>query len=269
VEVTEGERLFTVYLRQRRLTSQREPWVGGRRPDFLVEHPDGNFAAEVYEPEVHLPASGGSFDSYPALRRAFQGRKADQVKAMRQAGVPCVLVLARTNADIKFQPEIVAGSMFGNIGVQIPLDDSDAETRTIFMGGGRVQPMRNRGVSAVAILECFNPTWYRAEEAVAARLGEGMKWYPGIPHAAVVREGAAIVRVTEEVYEHMTTTGDYIPDARVARLIVLHNPYATHPFGLDVFDGPHDVQWARTTTMGDIRYGPVKWGRLVIRTPAA
>jgi hypothetical protein len=180
------------------------------------------------------------------------------------------LVLARTNADFKFQPEIVAGSMFGNIGVQVPFDDPHAEPRTVFMGGGRVQRTRNRGVSAVAILESFNPTWYRAEEAVAARLGDGMKWHEGIPQRTVVREGTAIVRVTEEIYEHMTATGDYIPDARVAKLIVLHNPFAAHPLGLDVLDGPHDVQWARTTTMaGEVGYGPVKCGRLTIRTPAA
>ncbi len=238
--------------------------MGGRRPDFLVEHPDGNFAAEVYEPELHLPPGSGSFDSYPALRRAFQGRKADQVKAMREAGVPCVLVLARTNADIQFGPETVAGSMFGNIGVRWRLNDPDAEPQTIFRAGGRVQPARNRGVSAVAILESFNPTWHRAEEAVTARLGEGMKWHSGIPHGAVVREGAAIVRATEEVYKHMTATGDYIPDARVAKLTVLHNPYATYPLELDVLDGAHDVQWARiTTAAGEVGYGPAKWGRLV------
>jgi len=270
VEPTPGERLFAAYLRQRRLQSQQEPLVGGRRPDFLVEHPSMTFAAEVYEPEMTLPAGGGSVDSYPALRRAFQARKADQLKAMREAGVPCVLVLARTNADIRFQPEIVAGSMFGDIGVQVPLDDPEADSKTVFMGGGRVQKSRNRGVSAVAVLESFNPTLFRPEQVVTARLGEGLQWHPGIPHGRLVREQAAIVRVTSEVYKHMAGTREYIEDARVAKLTVFHNPFASHPIGLEVLDGPHDVQWTRTTTdAGESRYGPVKWGRLVVRMPAA
>jgi hypothetical protein len=270
MEDSPGERLFAAYLRQRRLASQREPWVGTRRPDFLVEHPDLTFAAEVYEPEIHLPPGGGFFDSYPGLRRAFRDRKAAQAKAMREAGVPCVMVLARTNADFPFQPEIVAGSMFGNVGVRWRLNDPDAQPQTIFRGGGRVQPMRNRGVSAVAILESFNPTLYRAEEAVAARLGDAPPWHASMSRGRVLREGGAFVRVTQEIYDHMTATGDYIPDARVAKLTVLHNPYSTHPLGLGVLDGPHDVQWDRATSeAGEVGYGPVTWGPLVIRTPAA
>ena len=125
-------------------------------------------------------------------------------------------------------------------------------------------------MSAVAILESFNPTLYRAEEAAAARLGEPMPWYPSIPRRKVEREMATVVRVTEEVYEHMRTTRDDIPDARVAKLIVLHNPYATYPLDLDVLDGPHDVQWGRIQNEeGEIAYGPVKLGQLVIREPAA
>lgn len=268
VDDTPGERLFAAYLYQYRLTSDREPLIGGRRPDFLVHHPVLPFAAEVYEPELRFPAGGRFIDSYRALRRMFKARKSDQVKAMKEAGLPCIVILARTNSDIRFQPEIVAGAMFGDVGVLLPLDDPDAEGRTVFGSGGRVQRERNRGVSAVAILEDFNPTLYRAEEAVAARLGKGIPWRPGLNAGTVVREQAAVIRSTNEVYEHMTATRAFIPEARVVKLTVLHNPYAAHPIGLDVLDSPHDVQWGpTTTTTGEPAYGPVKWGPLVIRPP--
>lgn len=268
MEDSSGERLFAAYLRQYRLTSDREPLIGGRRPDFLVHHPAVPFVAEVYEPELRLPPGGGFIDSYPAFRRAFKARKGDQIKAVKEAGLPCVLVLARTNSDIRFQPEIVAGAMFGNVGVVFALDDPDAAGRTVFGGGGRVQPEMNRGVSAVAVLEGFNPTWYRAEEAVAARLGKGMPWRADLTAGEVAREQTEIARVANEVYEHMTVTGDFNPDARVAKLTVFHNPFAAHPIGLDILGGAHDVQWHRTTNAdGEVAYGPVKWGPLVIRTP--
>ncbi len=137
--------------------------------------------------------------------------------------------------------------------------------RTVFGSGGRVQREQNRGVSAVAVLEDFNPTLYRAEEVVAARLGKAMPWRPGLSAEKVAREQGAIVRTTTEVYDHMAATGAYIPDARLAKLTVFHNPYAAHPIGLDVLDGPHDVQWSRTKVGDGTGYGPVKWGPLVIR----
>ena len=76
---SDGERLFAAYLRQCRLEWQYEPDIGGRRPDFLVEHPVRSFVAEVYEPEIHLPPGGGSFESYSARRGAFEGRRSKQL----------------------------------------------------------------------------------------------------------------------------------------------------------------------------------------------
>lgn len=170
---TPGERLFAAYLHQYGLASDRHPLVGGRRPDFLVQHPVTPFAAEVYEPELCLPATAGYIDSYRAFRRAFTGRKGDQIKAVKEAGLPCVVVLARTNSDLRFQPEFVAGAMFGDISFELPLDDPEAVGRTVFGRGGRVQREQNRGVSAVAILEDFNPTLFRAEKGCGGSAGKG------------------------------------------------------------------------------------------------
>jgi hypothetical protein len=45
-------------------------------------------------------------------------------------------------------------------------------------------------------------------------------------------------------FEEFTKNGSYEESARLPRLTVLHNPYAAHPLHMDVFGGPHDVQWA-------------------------
>lgn len=263
-----GEQLFAAYLRQRGLSWQREPDIHGRRPDFLVDRPVMDFAAEVYEPKLRLPPGAGWFDSYAPLRRSFRGRKSRQAKAVKEAGLPFVVVLARTNSDVRFQPEIVAGAMFGNISVEVPLNSTGGESRTVFGGGGRVQRKRNRGVSAVAILSSFNPTYWRVEQVMADRLGVEPSWKPNMSPASVRREQVASARVMKEVHDHMAATGDYIVTAQLARLVVLHNPYADHPIGLEVLNGPHDVQWANTKRDGIRGYGPACWGELSGREAA-
>ena len=160
-----------------------------------------------------------------------------------------------------FQPEIVAGAMFGDVSVEVPLDSTGDESRTVFGGGGRVQRKRNRGVSAVAILSSFNPTYLRVEQAMADRLGVEPSWRPNMSPASVRREQVASARVMEEVQDHMAATGDIVT-AQLAKLTVLHNPYAENPIGLDVLDGPHDVQWANTERDGIRGYGPACWGEL-------
>jgi len=260
-----GERLFAAYLRQRGLSWEREPDVRGSRPDFVVRHPVMEFASEVYEPVLRLPPGGGWFDSYPPLRRSFKGRKSRQAKAVKDAGLPFVVVLGRTNSDVPFQPEIVAGAMFGNVSVEVPLDSTGGESRTVFGGGGRVQRKQNRGVSAVAILSSFNPTYWRVEQVMADRLGVEPSWRPNMSPASAKREQVASARVMREIHDHMAATGDYIVTAQLAKLTVLHNPYADHPIGLDVLNGPHDVQWANTERDGIWGYGPARWGELIGR----
>jgi hypothetical protein len=57
-EDTTGERLLTHSLNQRGLSYEREPSVGGRNPDFLIDTPQGRVVAEVYEPRLVLPRRG-------------------------------------------------------------------------------------------------------------------------------------------------------------------------------------------------------------------
>ena len=48
-------------------------------------------------------------------------------------------------------------------------------------------------------------------------------------------------------------------EARLARLTVLHNPYADIPLGMDVLNGRDDVQWNKVESGGTTGYGPATW----------
>jgi hypothetical protein len=256
---SDGERLFAAYLRQRRIPWEYEREVNGRNPDFSVDHPAGAFVAEVYEPELRLPKGGGWFDSYTPLRRAFDGRKARQIKAVKSAGLPYVAVVAGTNFDMPIKPIIMAGAMFGNLAVTFTLKsdirEEDIDDRTIFGGGGRVQPNQYRGVSAMALIERFNPTARKLGLAVEARLARVPQWRPDMTKRQTAEIQSAIVRLTQGAEDEFLASGSYDPWARLARLTVLHNPYAEHPLRLDVLNGHHDSQWGRIVVDGEAGYG--------------
>lgn len=251
------------YLRQRRLRFEYEPIVGSRRPDFVVEHPRiGQVVWEVYEPEFRLPNRVGAMDPYPPIRSAFEGRKRKQAKASSEAGLAHVVVLGRSNSDMSFDPSIVAGGMFGNLGVTFSVQVDPAgpappdDRRTSFLSGGRLQPELNRSVSALAILTSFNPTLWRVEAAYRNRLDQlGL---PGAGESA--RERAARVNVIMETFEHFTRTGMYDDEARVARVRVLHNPHAVHPLDLVAASGPHDEQLGVVVDGDQATYGQIASG---------
>jgi hypothetical protein len=100
---------------------------------------------------------------------------------------------------------------------------------------------RLRGVSAVAVMQYFNPTLWRVERAWAQRVGR-------VPPAAVRRsadgsEQTDRLVVMGQLAQRMLESGALVPDARLVRLIVLHNPFARHPLDVSALAGPHDEQW--------------------------
>jgi len=253
---SDGERLFAAYCHQRRLPWEYEPLINGRRPDFLVEHPRRRFVAEVYEPELRLPTEGAWFSSYPAIRSAFEGRKRRQVAAVKEAGLPYVAVVARTNSDIRFDPLTAAGAMFGDLTVVMPIGvpTTEVEAVTTFGGGGRLQPGQMRGVSAVAILERFNPTIARVDAAMEEQLSKLPDWSATMTEREIAEITREIGRIHVDTHEAMIRSGAFDPEARRARMIVLHNPHATHPLGLDVLNDADDSQWCAIVDDGVARY---------------
>ena len=66
---------------------------------------------------------------------------------------------------------------------------------------------------------------------------------------------AAIVKLGRETAAQLIAGGAYDPLARRARLIVLHNPYASFPLGTAILNGSHDVQWGAVVAGGQVGYG--------------
>ncbi len=267
---SEGERLFAAYLRQRRIPWSFEIPVGDRNPDFTVHHDAGDVVCEIYEPEIRLPTTTSSFSSYPQLRSMFTKRKRKQAKAASGLGRPFVYVLGRANSDISRDPAIVAGAMLGDVGVSFPVFpdgneppgfDPSEHSRNILGRNRRLQPGMNTSVSAVAILRSFNPTLWRLEEADRARFGD-------LDRPTNMLDAYRRAQAREAIGNALHATGALDYDAALARVIVLHNPFAANPLGVGVFDGPHDEQWASIELIaGELAFTSVAQGRLSWEVP--
>lgn len=253
-----GERLVAAYLDQRGLPWEHEPDVGGRNPDFVARWESHPVALEVFEPSLELPGRVGSFDPIAPIEGAFADRKKKQIKAVKEAGLPLVLVIGSTYSDVPYDVLSLAGVMFGRPGVRMQVDATGAgsEPQTAFLGRGKTQPTVNRGVSALARIRRFNPTQWRLEGALRA---------PGLvgrPQARTPRERREVLERMSEVEERLTQGGLYQPEAREARLEIVHNPFATHPLPL-AFAGLHDDQYGLTgatqSSWGLVAQGRLRW----------
>ncbi|MCA1672507.1 MAG: hypothetical protein LC799_09990 [Actinobacteria bacterium] len=258
---SDGERLVAAYLNQRGLPWKHEPDVGGRHLDFVTESAVGPVALEVYEPRLTLPNRSGSFNSIEPIEGAFSERKRKQIKAAKGAGLPLILVIGSANSDIPYDVFSIAGVMFGSPGVRVAVQPVGVgpDPVSAFLGPGKVQPEVNRGVSALALVRRFNPTAWRLR---AAWRSVGV----------IGRSGADSGRARREVIERMsaletelTQRGVYQPEARIARLVITHNPFANNPLPLR-FAGLHDDQYG---PIGDSQseWGLVATGRLRWEVP--
>lgn len=149
--------------------------------------------------------------------------------------------------------------MFGNISVQIPIylgegpsPPDPPESKTVFGSGAKLQSEMNTSVSAVAILRVFNPTLWHVHRATEERLQKEL-----------ARDFDAVWRASTEAEEQAIEAGVFDPEARLARLILLHNPHAAFKLDLDRFGGPHDDQWA----LAGEEYTAVAKGRMHWEVP--
>jgi hypothetical protein len=263
---SDGERLTAVYLRRRGWPYEYEPDIGGKNPDFLATTQVGPVVLEVFEPRLELAkGEGGWLDSIEPVLGLFEARKRAQIAAVKEAGLPLILVLGSANSDIPYGQHSVTGAMFGRPGVKIPVDvpDPAEHGEWMFLGGARLQRERNTGVSAIATINRFNPTQWRLDAARRQERGlEDRKPIPFVgPEAERYgRDACEIARIRHDIREALTARGVFDPDARVARLSIYHNPYALHPLDLR-FGGPHDDQYSFVEVgPGRVGYGLVASG---------
>src|SRR5664280_2429469 len=220
-----GEVALQNYLVERSLGFRYEPATSGPNPDFEVDHPRcGRVIMDVVEPEFRLPRnpdgsyhSGANRGPEEALRRALNSdRKKDQAQVAIDAGHPFVIVYARTNSEMSFEPHQLAGALFGNLQFRFPLGDDTPPDRggTLAFGpGGRLQQRLNTRFSAVAVIAGFNPGFAEVERIAEGRFHLGMT-----PSQQI----AKVLEVAGEEKE----AGRYNDDKAVYRLTVFHNPFA-------------------------------------------
>ena len=245
---TDGERLVAAYIRQRRLRYLFEPEVGGRNPDFVVETPTGPVVLEVFEPHLKLPSRAGSFDSIKPVLGAFETRKRRQMQAGAGEGFPAVVVIGSTNSDIPYDTFALSGAMFGRQGVSFPLGQPDEAVST-FLGPGATGPTKNTSYDALAGIKRFNPTKWRVDRASATRAA--------IADGDSNREVWEAIWRREEIAQELLESGLYDPDAAVARLVILHNPFAKVPL-------PYEFAWLHDDQYGvvDLGDGRGEWCRI-------
>lgn len=258
---SDDERLVAAYLDQRGLPWVHEPDVGGRRLDFVAQIAAGPVALEVYEPRLSLPNRVGSFDSIAPIEGLFSDRKRKQIKAAKEAGLPLILVVGSSNSDIPYDVHSAAGVMFGRPGLRMAIDPegiaSDPEPTRL--DPGKLQTQANRGVSALALVRRFNPTAWRLRSAWRS---VGLI---GRPPVHTARARAEVVGRMTETESALTKSGVFLPDARLARLVVLHNPFALNQLPPS-FAGPHDDQYGLLPGTGS-EWGLVATGRLRHEVP--
>jgi hypothetical protein len=160
---TEGEKMLAAYLDERSVPYRYESFGAGANPDFRADHPAaGEVVLEVYEPDYRLPRNpDGSYRSgavAPPGRVVRWGltsrRKARQAAVARDLGIPFVLVIASTNAELAVDEHDIPGALFGSPEFQWSDAgaDPDEPGRLAFGSGGRLQAHLNTRFSAVALV---------------------------------------------------------------------------------------------------------------------
>jgi hypothetical protein len=240
-----SERLFAEYLDDRELAWRYGEPVGGRTPGFSVFSGARSFVAAVHDPTLHRPARPGFANSYAALGDELgePGPTRRAIASVRRAGLPYAAVIGRSGSDRDIEPRQLALSMFG--GSTAAWGSAERDVPAPAGGGGdRREPpgRRLRGVSAVAVMQFFNPTLWRVERAWAQRIDRSP---PGtaLRRAALDPDGVERLLVMGDLAQRLLESGAFVPDARSVRMVVVHNPFAAHPLDVASFGGPHDEQW--------------------------
>ena len=230
----EAEEHFETYLSGRTLSFEYELPAGRSNPDYWLPRSEPRVVCEVAHVTASLwdrPGRIGAFDAYKPLGKAVR-RKSAQGRGL-PPDLPYVVVLwvpSWTTDDLT-----VMGSLFGKVEITMPVDVStgtaDSDQRQLGFGQNRVLQGEREHISAVSILKRFNPGVRQAEDE-----------YDAIDTDLMTRDEK--IRTLFEIYERRGRDGLLDDDARTPRLVTFHNPGATAPLGLDVFDGPYDEQYS-------------------------
>jgi len=236
--ITASERMFEMYLSSNGYTgwTHEQPTLGKpTTPDYHLRfgHLDLYFDVKEFENDdpVHH-AEDGAYDPYRRLREKVN-QAARQFKHYREFS--CSLVLSDPNAarvDID-APEIVIGTMFGNIGFSVPFGDSAdprASARRVFTTGGKMVDYKhgtawNTTFSSIISLV---PYPVRRKRLLIARDKRKREAGRELMHEEWRATAKSVLTTDEDT---------------VVRIVVYENPYARIPLPATLFRGPFDERW--------------------------
>jgi hypothetical protein len=174
----------------------------------------------------------GFYDPYRPLREKVN-QAARQFKAYKE--FPCSVVMAdphHTFVDVD-SPDIVLGTMLGNIGYVMPVGEkpgSQNQPQQVFTSGGKMvdrkgQRVQNTTISAIVILSAYPVRQRRLEIAIDKKMK---------------RCGRDLTR---DEYRSVFPSVPSGKDDTALRVVVYENPYARIPLSRDLFRGPFDERW--------------------------
>ena len=231
---TASETLFEEYLTAHGYTgwTHERPILGKpTTPDFQLPFAGtiSFFEVKEFAAVIFQNGEGGSYDPYAPLRRKVN-QAARQFKHYKE--FPCSLVLADPNGALidLASPEIVIGTMLGNVGWRVPLNAPNAPPKQVFTSGGKMvdhkrQP-QNTTINAIVCLAPYRVRQKRLEIALDQRekaLGRRMP--------------------PEEAWTFMRSIRSRKVEA--LRVIVFENPFARIPQDRKLFRGPWDERWGK------------------------
>jgi len=235
---TAGEKRFEAYLTARSLKWSYEKPAGGKQADYTVHFDDGDVVCEVKDFEqgdederIRNSGAAVGVDPYPRIREKIN---ASRVQLQPHKGKrPCVLVLYNSGALVSLGSDIIAGAMFGDLGFVLNVGETDS-VRGEFIGRARakMRARQNTTFSAVAVVELFLPHAKLFEELLSERLLKADAF------------SDAVTDMIQKAFDEIRAERDDIDfDETVARVRVMHNPYASVVLPRTAFSGPYDEHW--------------------------
>ena len=240
---TASELLFQEYLQQLGIDADFEPKIQGkrRRIDFLFSSNGTDIFCELKELHEKRPHPGGatSFDPYSGLRKQIhEGRK----KFQEYKEHCCVLVVHNID-DWQFRdhPQIVYGAMLGDLGLQFPFDTHqgtlEQQGNHAFLDHGKmIDPKRrtpqNTTISVIAVLTEFTIPNLQFETKFRDQIDRLRQKLKGEPPPT------QCIKTRMDMYSKISPTKGKTP-----RLAVFENPFASHEFPGDIFQGPFDLRY--------------------------
>lgn len=233
----ESEVIFKEYLRTIGCSYDYEHEICGKHPDFWIPSSEApEVVCEVTQIKKRLPCPVGSFDGPQPVKTKLK-KKAAQGKSLGEKGIPYVVVLHSWSWPLN--DVTVPSAMFGEMGISILFDPVEGafnadEAESVFGRDAELQYDQHTQISAVAVLELFNPTLGAMEAVIDERLGSSQQNRGDLTE---------ITRVSCEVFEELTSDGTYLSGARKPRLVVYQNVHAANLLPNELLAGPYDEAW--------------------------